>query len=151
SLELNAAVRFADYEGSGGVWAWKGGLDWQVTDDVRLRITRSRDVRAGTLSERFDTSRGPGNVTDPLSGSAEQDAISVISGGNPEVDPEEADTLTFGLVYQPSWLSGLAISVDAFDIDIKDAIGQLGAQNIVDQCHAGATQLCRFIERGADG
>lgn len=151
SLELNAAVRFADYEGSGGVWAWKGGLDWQVTDDVRLRITRSRDVRAGTLSERFDTSRGPGNVTDPLSGSAEQYAISVISGGNPEVDPEEADTLTFGLVYQPSWLSGLAISVDAFDIDIKDAIGQLGAQNIVDQCHAGATQLCRFIERGADG
>ena len=72
----------------------------------------------------------------------------MIAGGNPEVDPEQADTLTFGVVYQPSWLEGFAISVDAFDIDIEGAIGQLGAQAIVDQCCAGATQLCGFIERG---
>ncbi len=58
----NTAVRLADYEGSGNVWAWKGGLDWSVNDEVRLRLTRSRDIRAGTLSERFDTSRGPGNI-----------------------------------------------------------------------------------------
>ena len=151
SLELNTAVRFADYEGSGGVWAWKGGLDWQMTDSLRFRLTRSRDIRAGTLSERFDTSRGPGNVTDPFTGSVVPYAISVIAGGNPEVDPEEADTLTFGVVYQPSWLDGFGITVDFFDIDIDGAIGQLGAQNIVDQCWAGATQLCGYIHRGDDG
>jgi len=151
SLDMNTSVRFADYEGSGGVWAWKAGLDWQATTDVRFRFTRSRDVRAGSLSERFDSSRGPGNVTDPTTGSATPYAISVIAGGNPAVDPEKADTLTFGVVYQPSWLSGFAISVDAFDIDIDGAIGQLGAQAIVDQCFGGATQLCGYIERGADG
>ncbi|MBX5460867.1 MAG: TonB-dependent receptor [Steroidobacteraceae bacterium] len=151
SLEVNTAVRFADYEGSGGVWAWKAGLDWQVTDALRFRFTRSRDVRAGTLSERFDSSRGPGNVTDPTTGSATPYAISVIAGGNPEVDPEKADTVTFGVVYQPAWLEGFAVSVDAFDIDIDGAIGQLGAQEIVDQCYAGATQLCQYIERGEDG
>jgi len=151
SLDLNTAVRFADYEGSGGVWAWKAGLDWQVTDDVRFRVTRSRDVRAGSLSERFDTSRGPGNVTDPFIGSTLPYAISVIAGGNPNVDPEKADTTTFGVVYQPTWLDGLAVSVDAFDIAIDGAIGQLTPQDIVDQCFAGATQLCDFITRGTDG
>jgi outer membrane receptor protein involved in Fe transport len=150
TLDLNGAVRLADYEGSGKVWAWKGGLDWAFNDEVRFRLTRSRDVRAGSLSERFDTSRGPGNVIDPQSGQAAQYAISVVAGGNPQVDPELADTLTFGVVYRPAWLEGFASSVDAFDVKINGAIGQLGAQAIVDQCRLGATQLCGFIERGAD-
>ncbi|HEU4627142.1 MAG TPA: TonB-dependent receptor [Steroidobacteraceae bacterium] len=151
ALNLNTAVRFADYEGSGGVWAWKAGLDWAATTDVRFRLTRSRDVRAGTLSERFDTSRGPGNVVDPESGSSVQYAISVVAGGNPNVDPEKADTLTFGVVYQPTWLEGFGMSVDAYDVKIAGAIGQLGAQAIVDQCRLGATQLCNYIVRGSDG
>ena len=151
SLDFNAAVRFADYKGSGGVWAWKGGVDWQVVDDLRLRATRSRDVRAGSLSERFDASRGPGNVTDPTTGSATPYAVTVVAGGNPNVNPEKADTLTFGAVYRPSWATGMALSVDAFSIDIKGAIGQLGAQQIVDQCFAGATQLCGYVERDGAG
>ena len=151
SLDLNTAVRYADYEGSGGMWAWKAGVDWSLNSDLRFRLTRSRDVRAGTLSERFDTSRGPGNVVDPQSGSSVQYAVSVIADGNPNVDPEKADTLTFGVVYQPSWLEGFAASIDAFDVKIADAIGQLGAQAIVDQCRLGATQLCSYIERGANG
>jgi hypothetical protein len=43
------------------------------------------------------------------------------------------------------------MSVDAFDVKIDGAIGQLGAQEIVDQCAGGAADLCKFIERGADG
>ena len=151
SLDLNTAVRLADYEGSGNMWAWKAGVDWSLNSDLRFRLTRSRDVRAGTLSERFDTSRGPGNVVDPQSGSSVQYAVSVVADGNPNVDPEQADTLTFGVVYQPSWLSGFGASIDVFDVKIADAIGQLGAQNIVDQCRLGATQLCNYIQRGADG
>jgi outer membrane receptor protein involved in Fe transport len=147
SLSFNGAIRLADYEGSGKVWAWKAGLDWQVTDEFRVRGTRSRDIRAGTLSERFDTSRGPGNVDDPLDNTANTYPISVITGGNPEVDPELADTLTFGFVYRPSFIEGASFSVDAYDIDIKGAIGQLGAQQIVDQCFRGAAQLCGYIQR----
>jgi outer membrane receptor protein involved in Fe transport len=108
-------------------------------------------VRAGTLSERFDTSRGPGNVTDPQSGSPLPYAVSVINAGNANINPEKADTITYGLVFEPHWIEGFAASVDAFDIKIRDAIGQLGAQGIVDQCRLGATQLCPLITRGTDG
>ena len=29
-LDLSLAARYADYTGSGGIWAWKVGLDWQI-------------------------------------------------------------------------------------------------------------------------
>ena len=65
SFEVSTAVRWADYSGSGEVWAWKLGTNWQITDAVRLRATQSRDVRAATLRERFDQTRGGVTVNDP--------------------------------------------------------------------------------------
>jgi len=148
SVNLNLAARYADYSGSGGIWAWKAGLDWQLTDDFRLRGTRSRDVRAGTLSERFDLTGAGGNVDhDPKYPDDPPFLVTLYSGGNPNVNPEKADTITFGGVYQPSWAQGVALSVDYYDIKIKGAIAQLGAQNIIDQCYAGATALCDQITR----
>ena len=63
-IDLHVATRYADYQGSGGVWAAKGGLDWEITDTLRFRGTWSRDTRAGTLSERFDT-QGAGTAITP--------------------------------------------------------------------------------------
>lgn len=146
-LDLNTAVRYANYQGSGGIWAWKAGLDWQPVSDLRLRGTVSRDVRAGTLSERFDVSRGGSSVLDPFINGNESYAMTALTGGNINVAPEEADTITVGAVYQPSWLTGFAISADVYDIDIHGAIATIGVQNIVDQCFEGATSLCSLIIR----
>ena len=60
----------------------------------------------------------------------------------PTLDPENADTCTFGVVYQPGWLPGFSTSVDYWDIDITGAIGTLGFQRIVDDCFAGAQAMC---------
>jgi len=46
SAELNTAARFTDYSTTEAVWTWKFGLNWQMTDDLRFRFTRSRDIRA---------------------------------------------------------------------------------------------------------
>jgi len=50
-LDTSLAVRWADYEGAGTVWAWKAGLSWEVNDQLRVRATRSRDVRAPNLRD----------------------------------------------------------------------------------------------------
>ena len=148
SLDMSLALRHAVYSGSGEVWAWKVGLDWQVNDDLRLRATSSRDVRAGTLAERFDRTGSGGQVeSDPLYPDDAGYMVTLVSGGNPNVGPEEADTITYGFVYQPSWLDGLAMSVDYYDIQIEGAIDQLGTQQILNQCYAGATELCEQITR----
>jgi outer membrane receptor protein involved in Fe transport len=146
-LELNTAGRWASYSGSGSIWAWKGGVNWSINDQVRLRATQSRDVRAATLQERFDQTRGGVNVQDPANGNTTVTTAS-FSGGNPNVAPEAADTTTFGVVYRPSWLEGLSTSLDWYRIDISDAIGQLTAQNIVTSCFTGAdASLCQYVVR----
>jgi outer membrane receptor protein involved in Fe transport len=145
-LSFSTAARYADYQGSGGIWAWKLGADWQISNSFRLRATRSRDVRAATLRERFDLSGGGGNVRDPEF-NGDTKSIGTFSGGNPNVDPEKADTITAGIVFQPVFLTGFSTSVDWYRININNAIAQLGAQNIVDQCAAGDTALCNLIIR----
>jgi outer membrane receptor protein involved in Fe transport len=146
-LESNVAGRWASYSGSGSIWAWKGGLSWAINDQVRLRATRSRDVRAATLQERFDQTRGGVNVQDPLNGNTTVTTAS-FSGGNPNVLPEAADTTTAGIVYRPSWLEGFSTSVDWYNIDISDAIGQLTAQNEVTSCANGSDpSLCQYVIR----
>jgi outer membrane receptor protein involved in Fe transport len=140
------AVRYADYEGSGGIWSYKFGLDWDLNGDLRLRGTYSRDVRAATLGERFDRQRASGNVQDdPVTGDTY--IFSSTVGGNPNLAPEKADTYTVGAVYQPSWFSGFNVTLDYYKIDISGAVGQLGAQAIIDRCFEGATSLCGLITR----
>lgn len=149
-LNLLGAARYAKYEGSGGVWSWKVGLDWQLIPDLRLRGTVSQDVRAATLLERFNQTGGIGSVNpDPMFPNDGSQSFTSRTGGNPELDPETSRTYTYGLVYQPSWLQGFSTSVDYWDVSIDDAIGSLGFQRIVDDCYrsGGAASVCRLVTR----
>lgn len=145
-LDLTLAARYADYSGSGGIWAWKTGLDWRITEAVRLRTTVSRDIRAATLSERFDRQGVGSTVNDPVFGGQNYTMTQII-GGNPLLNPEEADTRAFGVVWQPNRLEGLSMSADYYEIDIDGALAQIGVQVIVDQCFAGAQDRCAKITR----
>ena len=147
SLGVDLAARWADYSGSGAVWAYKAGMNADVVDGIRLRGTFSRDVRAANLSERFDKTGGSAVVTDPKYPGDGPVTVTIFSGGNPDVRPEKADTYTGGVVYEPEFLDGASFSVDYYHIKIKDAIGQLGAQAVVNQCQAGAAVECALITR----
>ncbi|HTQ98471.1 MAG TPA: TonB-dependent receptor [Candidatus Acidoferrum sp.] len=148
--ELDLSARYADYSGSGGIWAWKAGLNWTINDQVRIRATQSRDVRAASLRERYDQTRGGITVTNPWQNNIVVSAAS-FSGGNPNVAPEQADTTTVGLVYRPNWLDGLSMSVDHYYIDISDAIAQLTAQTIVNNCRLGDLTMCQYVISGTTG
>jgi len=151
SIDLNIAGRYTDYSTSGGVTTWKVGLNWEIFDGFRLRATRSRDIRAPNLTELYATSAaGATTVTDPFRNNATPVVVSLATGST-ELKPEEADTLTVGGVYSPAFLSGFQLSADYYDITIDDAIGQLGLQNIVNQCFGGATALCSRLERDPNG
>src|SRR5699024_10160022 len=102
-----------------------------------------------SLSERFDITATGGTIIDRFRGDEEY-TIRTVFGGNPEVNSEYSDTITYGFVYQPSWIEGLSLSADYYDIRISDAIDQIGLQNIMDECfEVGA--FCDQIERAPDG
>ncbi|MBN1240818.1 MAG: TonB-dependent receptor [Gammaproteobacteria bacterium] len=148
SLTATLASRWADYEPSGDIQAWKYGLDWQVNDSLRVRSTVSRDVRAATLAERLDRTGGVANIEDRAFGPGARFDTSLASGGNPNLKPEEADTRTVGLVIQPQRLSGFQASIDWYEIDITGAVGQLGIQALVDECFDFPnSSTCNLVHR----
>ncbi len=150
NLELNGALRYTDYSTSGGVATWKIGVNYSPFADLRARATLSRDIRAPNNFELF--SRGNqviSPIIDPRDNLARQTVQ--ITSGNPDLQPERADTFTIGLVYQPSWLPGLRTSIDYYSIRIEDAISTVSAQNIVDFCEAGQTDFCSGVVRDGGG
>lgn len=160
---LNLAGRWAEYAGSGQIWSYKGSLDFSLFEGLRLRGTYSRDVRAANLNERFNKTGGIGNVTDPRITEADTAAciatrtdpnlncsnsyqVTTFSGGNPAVAPEEADTLTAGVVFQPAFLTGFQASVDWFRVDLQGAIGQVGLAEVARRCYEDMDPLfCGLI------
>lgn len=136
SLEFNGAIRRTDYSTSGKVTTWKAGLTWDINSDLRLRGTRSRDIRAPNLNDLFAPSSQFVNAyLDRTQAGSPQVPNITLSGGNPNLKPEIADTWTGGGVYQPHWAPGLSLSVDWYKIDIADAITAVGAQQIIDMCY----------------
>ncbi len=151
ALSFNGAIRYTDYSNSGGVTTWKVGGVYSPIRDIRFRATRSRDIRAPNLAELYrGSSQGTATVTDPFRNNASRNALTG-NIGNLDLTPEIANTTVIGVVLQPSFVPGFTFSADWYKIDIEDAISALTPQRTVDLCFQGATNLCRFLQRGADG
>lgn len=161
SLAVEAAVRFADYSTIGSVTAWKGALDWEINESVRIRSGISRAIRAPNLNEYFGAPRTgfsggvdpcvvdnnptdaqkqlciaqgvPPAIVDNLQVGASQ-GFQVRSGGNEDLTEEESDTFTAGLVYTPTRWPNVSMSLDFYDISVDGAITQVSAQALVDSC-----------------
>jgi iron complex outermembrane receptor protein len=147
TLDLNGAVRRADYSTSGGVTTWKVGATWEPNDTFRFRLTRSRDIRAPNISELFDPgSNGKGNVTNRTNGLS--GIVDSRTTGNPNLIPEVADTFTTGVVFQPTWewASGFRLAVDYYKIKIANVVGNVPQQETADRCLVQRIQeFCQFI------
>ena len=150
NLNFQGDVRWADYGGSGTIWSYKTGLDATITDELRLRGTYSRDVRAANIDERFDRTGGFASVIDRKNGGTSTAGVTTVTGGNPNLNPEKADTYTYGVVYRPTWLSGFDMSVDWLSVSLSGQIAALTPQNIVDGCYVnGDADQCANITRDA--
>src|SRR5688572_13642991 len=68
--------------------------------------------------------------------------------GNPGLQPEESDTKSFGIVLQPRWAPGLAVTIDYFDIQIDESISTFGANNTWTACYGQSDEAaCTRINR----
>jgi outer membrane receptor protein involved in Fe transport len=136
--------------------SWKAAVIYDATDVVRIRATSSRDVRGAGFRELFiprltqlGTVGGfPAGIDNPWNGNIEEN-YSVTTGGNPYLNPEEADTSAFGVVLS---FDRVRFSADWYEIDLGGAIvAGPGAQNLVDACYNGAAAACDNIVRTGSG
>ena len=175
-LDIEAAVRSSDYDTIGSTTASKIGLNWAISDDLRIRASSSTSVRAPNLSELFSPGVTTGaflidpcDITQINLGASSRaancaalgipvgwanpnaaNAKELITGGNPGLTEEESDSFTFGLVITPDAIKGLSLSIDYWDIEITDAIGSFGASDIIKKCVDSpslANNFCPMITR----
>jgi len=153
SWELSLAARYTDYELAGSATTWKAGTTYSPSDELLIRASYSRDLRAPNFSELFakEGGSGLGTITDPTRNNENYLITRALTAGNPNVKPEKAKTLGIGAVYSPSFIDGFTASVDYWGVKIKDAIQYVTRQQLVDLCYGSQPGLCSSIVRGADG
>jgi outer membrane receptor protein involved in Fe transport len=126
---------------------WKFSAIYDPTEWLRFRATRSRDIRAPNFDELYSRTETLGftGFANPWLGTTDP-ALS-INSGNINMKPEKGVTQTFGIVFSPNWDwgEGFQLSVDWWDINIDDAVGRLGAQNIINDCFLGNQELCDLV------
>ncbi len=148
SLDFNAAGRYTNYSVSGGIWAWKFGGSWVPTDGLRFRGTYSQDIRAPTLYELFAGVSSTRGLFNDIHTNTNTNTI-VLTQGNTNLRPETARTLTIGGIWQPRFFRGFSVSVDYFNIDLKDQITRLSTTDLNQRCEdsGGTDAVCTFINR----
>ena len=156
SIDGSIAGRVTGYSTSGVVETWKIGLTSQITDDFKIRSTWSEDIRAPIISELFAVPQfNRGSAVDPKT--QKSVAIFYTAQGNANLVPEEANTISAGLVMTPHWIEGLTASIDYYSILIKSAIFTPSNAQVLNGCGngtagnpafgAGATpSLCQYLE-----
>ncbi len=186
-LAFELAYRTEDYSTAGQVESYKIAGEWAPIDDLRFRASFNTAVRAPSISELFSP-QGEGfpGSSDPCASGFSGDSalrtlceatgvpsanvgsslidlpsgqVRQLSGGNPNLGVEEAETLTVGFVASPSFVPGLTFSADYFEIEITDVISSFGggANNVIQTCYTDTTlggvgsPFCNAITRGQDG
>jgi outer membrane receptor protein involved in Fe transport len=142
ALNTDLAVRQTQYSLQGGATTWKYSLTDQATDDLMLRFTQSRDIRAPDVLELFNTATQ--NSNNVVYNGATVPALQ-ISQGSRTLTPEVARTTTGGIVLSPKPVPGLRLSLDYFGINIGNAITALTPQQIIQECQLGNQAFCQDI------
>ena len=177
---VRGGYRYSDYKVGGNHFStntYKIEGELAPVRDIKLRASYNRAVRAPNVVELFaPQALGLTAATDPCSGAtpvytAAQCAntgvtaaqygniagnpagqYNAVFGGNPNLSPEKADTYTAGVVLQPRWIPGLAVSADYFNIKVKGLVGTLPFQTVLNQCAVtGNALFCNLINRDSSG
>jgi iron complex outermembrane receptor protein len=180
TLSFEAGYRYSDYNLDFSTDSYKLGLQWAPISDVMLRGSYQRAVRSPNIQELFLQPRVQlDGVTDPCSnepgeaptasfaqcansgvtaaqyGNILQNPASQYNGlvgGNTEIQPEESDTYSYGVVVTPGFLPGFSFTVDYYDIKVEKLINNLGADFVLAQCLSSADPTyCNRVHRAGNG
>ena len=171
-VSIDAAYRYSSYSTDKQTDTYKLAGEWMPVPSLRFRASFQHAIRVGNVDELFrplQHSDG-GGIVDSCQGqnptaTIEQcqntglsaslygtmpidDFLFVQWGGNPDVDPEASDTISYGFIVTPEFIPQLSISADYFDIEVEGAIAGAHAQFILDQCIDSAqSRFCDAIHR----
>ena len=177
SLSVSGGFRWSDNSAFDNFLSYEAAADWIIGAGISIRAdlqqshsTPSFGSRFASQSDRFFA------IIDPCAGGQfNPDPRDVIVqtcidtgvpsinvgagftsgitppttvGGNPDLEPEEAFTFTVGGSYSPTFIDGLTLSADFFNIEVDDSAIELSGTTIINGCHFdGNADFCSRIMR----
>jgi len=178
-LSLTGAYRYSNYSTAGGVDTFNVGLQWAPTPGFRLRGSYARAIRAPSIIELYTpaaVTQSPTLAVDPCAGTAPTATLAqcmhsgvtaaeyghivqcpagqcgALLGGNPNLQPEQADTTSFGVTLQPERTPGWSASIDYYHINLKQEVGQPPPVTYLNSClTTGQPVYCSTIVRTPSG
>jgi outer membrane receptor protein involved in Fe transport len=162
-LGLELGYRTSDYSSVGDVETYKYGGEWAPVEWLRFRYIFNNATRAPNVFEVFQAGdQGFPPYADPCNDTASNQAnciaapgaaainpavypgfvqnntqVQAFAFGNPNLGPETAESVTYGVVFQPDWfpLGDFRATVDYYDIEVTDVIAAVTAQFILTDCY----------------
>ncbi len=159
SLDANIGFRYDDYSTVGSNTTFQANILWRPTDSLLLRATYAdvfREPGVGTLfggqSDSFPQAQDPCNTANFGDLTTEQQNICVAQGvpqggwqqddtqlkatvgGNPNIQPEQGNTMTVGVAWSPEFLDGFTATLDWWKVDLDDGFNTLAVENVITNC-----------------
>ncbi|MFV0476549.1 MAG: TonB-dependent receptor plug domain-containing protein [Parahaliea sp.] len=107
------------------------GFSLSPNNQLMLRASYGEGFKTPTIAQLSQPtlSTSESIVLDPVTGNTV--SLYTVGGGNPNLKPEEAESINVGLVITPATIPELRISADYFRIKKENNITSLSAQNVL--------------------
>lgn len=122
-LSLSFAGRYDDYDGLDAQFNPKFGIDWSITDSIRVHGTAGKSYVApniGLITSIFGVPQPA--ITAAVNGVNYNFDIYNLGGGNPALEPEKAKSYTFGVNWAPEFIDGLKMGVNYYHVKYSNLI-----------------------------
>lgn len=170
-FEADVATRWSDYDTVGSKFTSKVGLAYHPVASVLLRGTWSQGFRAPSLIELYTGERQAnlaGANTDPCNGGAAAHPnlpgcagvpasynqtnfngglLPETISGNPHVNPETAQTWSYGATWSPVWTPGLVLTFDGYKVTVDNAISTPPVATALQLCASQGGVYCSILTR----
>ncbi|UNK58635.1 TonB-dependent receptor [Pseudoxanthomonas daejeonensis] len=177
-LDFEAAYRYSHYSDNPSTNTWKLGLIWTPFEGVSLRGVKGFSIRVPNFGELYSPIGMVtlGHISDPCQDvlilqdsdrmancaatvpgwtgplpRPNQNTPRVYTGGNPDLEPETSNSFSYGVVWQPSFVRGLDLTADYWEIDIENVITSIAYGTIMNNCvnASGGPDMgyCQFVNR----
>ncbi len=153
ALEFTAAGRYEEFRNNNtNVLVPKLGMRWQPLDDsLTLRATWGKGFREPSLFELFSSPTLALTPTqDPFTGNFESETPIRFSS-NPNLQPEDSQSFSSGVVFTSKFVPGLTLSCDLWDIERTGVVATPDANQVLAREAAGTLLPGEFVERDIAG
>jgi iron complex outermembrane receptor protein len=178
-LVFDTGYRHSNYTPGGGANTYKFELQYAPVQDVRFRGSFQRALRAPNVVELFNPQTVTNTsvvAVDPCAGVTPTASLAdcvhsgvtpaqyghipqcpanqcaTLTGGNPLLKPEIANTTSFGVTLTPTFLNNFEASIDFYRIIVKQEIAAIPLSTSFNQClSTGDPTFCALVERSSSG